>query len=232
MKLLVFSDIHGNSYALDTLLKKMNSLEYDKVVFCGDIFGYYYNQKEILQKLTNIENIIWLKGNHDEYFLNLYSNSSAKEYFIKNYGHSYDNLDSTYNKTDADLISSLSSHHILTTANCSIGIFHGTPDNPLEGRLYPNTVIGNPSVYHNFDIVILGHTHCRMVRLEGSTLIVNSGSLGQPRDGSGYSYSIIDTAYKSVIFGNVHFNKTLLYNQIDKYDPTLKKLKAVLERGM
>mgnify|MGYP004510922561 CR=1 FL=1 len=231
MNLLVFSDIHGNSYALDALLQKMSSLKYDKIIFCGDIFGYYYNQKDVIQKLIGLENLIWLKGNHDEYFLNLYSNSNIKEPFIENYGHSYDNLNVNYDISDIDIISNLPSHYVLTDTDCKIGIFHGTPDTPLEGRLYPNTIIENPSVYQDYDIVILGHTHCRMARLEGSTLIVNPGSLGQPRDGNGYGYAMIDTTCKSVIFKNVYFDESPLYNQIDKYDTNLTKLKAVLERG-
>ena len=230
MKLLVFSDIHGNSYALDAFLFKIHKLEFDKLIFCGDIFGYYYNQKDIIKKLTNLKNMIWIQGNHDNYFLHIYHDNIDPLYYIQNYGHSYQNIRSVYNDKDAAIIASHSSHNVILADGCRVGIFHGTPDDYLEGRLYPNTPINNRIAYQNFDIVVLGHTHCRMVRMEGSTLIVNPGSLGQPRDGSGYSYCIIDTECKNVTYDNVYFDKNLLYNQIDFYDPTLNKLKMVLER--
>ncbi len=231
MRLLIFSDIHGNSDALDALFDKMQDLEFDKIIFCGDIFGYYYNQKKIIEKLLTLKNLVWVNGNHDEYFLKLYRGDIDAQYYIENYGHSYDHIHSVYDDDDANIIASHSSQAVLDVGKCKIGIFHGTPDNQLEGRLYPNTAINNHKIYQKFDIVILGHTHCRMVRLDGSTLIINPGSLGQPRDGSGYGYCILDTNYMSVIFGNVQFDQTRLYGQIDQYDPELKKLKYVLERG-
>lgn len=230
MKLLVFSDIHGNSYALEAFFSKIETMEYDRLIFCGDIFGYYYNQRQILEKLSDRKDLIWLKGNHDEFFLNLYRGKAKKEYYIRQYGHSYDCLQERYREEDFALISSHSSSYLLQEQNCRIGIFHGTPEDSLNGRLYPDNSISNPSVYQDYDIVILGHTHCRMVRTEGSTLIVNPGSLGQPRDGSGYGFAVIDTGYKTVAFHNVIINQAALYRQIDKYDPDLKKLKEVLER--
>ena len=97
MKLVVFSDIHGNSYALDAFLKKIKTISYDYLVFCGDIFGYYYNQKEIIRKLSEMDGLIWLKGNHDAYFLEIYQRNVNAEYYIEQYGHSYDDIRKRYN---------------------------------------------------------------------------------------------------------------------------------------
>lgn len=230
MKLLVFSDIHGNSYALDAFFSKIGAMEYGVLIFCGDIFGYYYNQKQIIEKLSARKDLIWLKGNHDEYFLNLYRGNAEKEYYIRQYGHSYDHLQEHYEEQDFDLIASHPSSYLLQEENCRIGIFHGTPADSLNGRLYPDKPVLHPELYQNYDIVILGHTHCRMVRTEGATLIINSGSLGQPRDGRGYGFAAIDTALKTVVFHNVEIDQAALYSQIDQYDPGLKKLKDVLER--
>ncbi len=128
------------------------------------------------------------------------------------------------------MIEKLKSECVIRERGCKIGIFHGTPQDTLEGRLYPRDLIKEPQAYQQYDIVILGHTHCRMERFVGDTLVVNSGSLGQPRDGSGYGYAVIDTSDKTVRFENVTLDTTALYRQIDRYDPELKKLKSVLER--
>ena len=177
MRLVIFSDLHGNSLALDAFLKKIEKLSYDRLIFCGDIFGYYYNQKTIIRTLSAINGLIWLKGNHDAYFQRIYEG-----------------------KEDA------------------------------EGKLYPDKPVQNPEEYQKYDIVILGHTHCRMERMEGSTWIVNSGSLGQPRDGNGYGFAVMDTALRQVEFQTVEIDQPRLYAQINQYDPHLTKLKEVLER--
>jgi predicted phosphodiesterase len=42
------------------------------------------------------------------------------------------------------------------------------------------------------DFMFPGHTHCRMQRAVNGCRIVNSGSLGMPRDGKGRSYCLVD----------------------------------------
>ena len=41
MIIIAFSDVHGNSDALEVFLNEIKHEKYDKIVFCGDIFGYY-----------------------------------------------------------------------------------------------------------------------------------------------------------------------------------------------
>lgn len=236
MKLIIFSDIHGNSYALEAFIEEIKGITYDYVVFCGDIFGYYYNQKEIITQLAAMDRLIWLRGNHDTYFLKLFAEQNCErgreqlKYCIDHYGHCYEHLEERYSREEAALLAACPSKYILNTGECKIGIFHGTPEDSLEGRLYPDKPVLNPKLYHEFDIVILGHTHCRMKRWEKKTLVINSGSLGQPRDGNGYGYAELDTWTKEVTFHTVQINKNLLYQQIERFDPDLKKLKEVLER--
>lgn len=230
MRLILFSDIHGNSYALNAFIADIQGERYDYLIFCGDIFGYYYNQKATLVQLCSLQKLIWLKGNHDEYFLKLYKGEIGEQYYIDNYGHSYNQVQRYFNEDDFRLISKLNSKYILKTNHGNVGIFHGTPGNSLEGRLYPDNKIFDQEEYQAYDFVVLGHTHCRMIREIGDTLIVNPGSLGQPRDGRGYSYAILDTDTKAVVFKNVQFDTEALYQQIDIYDARLTKLKEVLMR--
>lgn len=229
MRLLVFSDIHGNALALDAFLNKIESERYDYAVFCGDIFGYYYDQKYIIKQLCAMERLVWIKGNHDAYFCKLYRGLEDEYTLTQKYGHSYENIKQRFAEDEYRLISSKKSSFFFETDNFQIGIFHGTPNNPLEGRLYPKDLL-NDNSFFQYDIVILGHTHFRQFRKQGSTMIVNPGSLGQPRDGNGFSYCLIDTERQSVEFKNVEIDISKLYQQIEKYDPYLIKLREVLER--
>lgn len=231
MKIIVFSDIHGNIYALDAFLNQIKNEQYDRIVFCGDIFGYYYNQKEVIKCLNQLDNLIWLRGNHDTYYLNISMGRESEAEYIAKYGHSYEDVRSKY-KNFFSTIEEKKEICELDVGGVRIGIFHGTPDNPSEGRLYPNNEIIDAKVYSKYNIVILGHTHCKMKRFCGNTMIVNPGSLGQPRDGQGYGYAVIDTKNKEVEFRNVKFDATDLYRQIDCFDKDLKKLKEVLEREL
>lgn len=230
MRLVIFSDLHGNSLALDAFLKKIEKISYDRLIFCGDIFGYYYNQKTIIRTLSAIDGLIWLKGNHDAYFQRLYEGKEDAAFYIRQYGHSYENIRNRFDRKEAAEIGKKQSKCILNAEGLKIGVFHGTPKDSLEGRLYPDKPLQNPEEYQKYDIVILGHTHCRMERFEGNTWIVNSGSLGQPRDGNGYGFAVMDTALRQVEFQTVEIDQKRLYAQIDQYDPHLTKLKEVLER--
>ena len=48
MILIVFSDIHGNVYALEKALKVMEQYNADEYIFLGDMAGYYYHQNECI----------------------------------------------------------------------------------------------------------------------------------------------------------------------------------------
>ena len=232
MKLLVFSDIHGNIYALDNFLKQIESFNYDRIIFLGDIFGYYYNQSEVIARLKEIPNLIWLKGNHDIYAIDIYCGRKKAKEYTENFGSSYDNLKARVRNEDIMRIDAMSCYKVLNDGERHIGLFHGTPCNPMEGRLYPKDMVTNPEFYTDYDIVILWHTHWRMCRFVYQTLVVNPGSLGQPRDGKGFSFAIIDTILKSVEFMEIVIDKSCLFKDIERNDPYLGKLKDVLERKL
>ena len=233
MRYVVFSDIHGNYIALKKMLEDIKDIPYDKLIFLGDVFGYYYNQKEVLNTLSGVRNLEWLLGNHDNYFINLISSGSIEylDNLVNKYGHSYEKCfrdDSL--QAYASMLKSLNSGKCLLDDNGIIGAFHGTPKDYLEGRLYPNDSIDGTSAYCRYDIILLGHTHFRMFRKCNESIIINPGSLGQPRDGCMYSYCILNTADRKVEFRDIQIDERLLLDQINTMDPSLVKLYEVLKR--
>ena len=232
MKLLVFSDIHGNIYTVERFLKQIEHLDYDRIIFLGDIFGYYYNQSEVIRRLKQIPNLIWLKGNHDVYAIDIYRGRKDAKKYVENYGSTYDNLRIRIRDEDISYIDFMPCYKLLNDSGERIGLFHGTPYNPLEGRQYPRDEVIYPELYADYDIVILGHTHWRMCRFVNQTLVINPGSLGQPRDGKGFTFAVVDTLLKNVEFIEFVVDKALLYEDIERNDPYLRKLKDVLERKL
>lgn len=230
MRLVIFSDIHGNQYAMQAFLEDIGDLCYDGIIFCGDVFGYYYGQEQVLGQLFAMRDLVWLKGNHDSYAVSAWRGESNVSDLVQKYGHSYENMFRFMDEPLVRKLDSLPERREIYAGEKRIGIFHGTPDDPLEGRLYPRDSVCDSSAYEPYDIVIMGHTHHRMIRRCGHTLLINPGSLGQQRDGRGCGYLLLDTEAEAWEFRNVAFSKDALYNEIDRYDPHMSKLKETLER--
>lgn len=208
MRICLFSDVHGNMDAFD----KMFSAERHNVdifIFAGDIFGYFYSQKEIIEKMQIIDNLIAIRGNHDDYFLNV----DDRRDLVERYGSSYElHLPKEMEKYLRELPNSRE----LELDSKKIGIFHGGPDDHLEQRIYPD--IARSVQDNKYDFIIIGHTHYRFVQRNGSLTIINPGSLGQPRDGKGFSYSILDTKSEDVIFKTVPVDTEKLLAEVAEKD--------------
>lgn len=229
MKIIFFSDIHGNGYAYDAFLKDIFQIEYDRIIFCGDIFGYYYQPLEILKSIRE-NNISAIKGNHEQLFLDMYRERKERQPVIERYGSSYKYALEHIDMEDVEYLESLDDHLILDIDGKMIGVYHGTPGNPLNGRLYPDTKVEPDDLYQRFDCVIIGHTHHKMVKKCGTTLILNPGSLGQQRDGKGCSYMILDTETLQYEFKIVSYPQELVGYEVDQYDGGRPDFKEVLFR--
>jgi predicted phosphodiesterase len=85
----------------------------------------------------------------------------------------------------------------------SLVMVHGSPWEPHNEYIYPNS----PALARLADIdanyVILGHTHYQMAERVGRTLVINPGSAGEARDARNafrLSYAVLDTDTDDVTF--------------------------------
>jgi diadenosine tetraphosphatase ApaH/serine/threonine PP2A family protein phosphatase len=65
MRIAIFSDVHGNLEALETVLASIIAANCDKVICLGDTVGYGPNPRECI-KLLRERKIPCILGNHDE----------------------------------------------------------------------------------------------------------------------------------------------------------------------
>ncbi len=67
MKIVVFSDFHGNIDAVRKAVEIARNLRPDKVVICGDIFGgWFCRQEDIASELKRFDATLYLiRGNND-----------------------------------------------------------------------------------------------------------------------------------------------------------------------
>jgi serine/threonine protein phosphatase 1 len=68
MKTYVIGDIHGGLLALQQVLKAVNfDYEKDKLIALGDVTDGWPDVAESIEELLKIKNLVYLKGNHDEW---------------------------------------------------------------------------------------------------------------------------------------------------------------------
>ncbi|ARJ39631.1 hypothetical protein SporoP8_12550 [Sporosarcina ureae] len=231
MKVCFFSDIHGNLYAFEEFLRQSDQLEIDQYIFCGDVFGYYYDQNAILSKLRSMKNLHAVKGNHDQYYLDYCLAEEDEDQLVKKYGNSYKGIMSRISADNQVFIENMPDSLILEMEGKRMGVFHGSVSDPINGRVYPDTTLLEADGYETFDYVIHGHTHYRMVRNLQSTTVINPGSIGQPRDTNGFSFATLTLPNGTVEFQEILWDRQLLIRDIETYDAGNQKLIDILFRN-
>lgn len=232
MRILIFSDIHGNYNSFKTFLKSLENKNYDIVIFCGDIIGYYYEHNKIfklIKKKFFLKKFYFLRGNHDQLFLDIYNNKiKVNKKIVEKYGIVYDKITKKSKKLYKYL--NLTKKKIeIKILEKKILICHGGPNLNLGEYIYPDS---NLNKYKDlkYNYIILGNTHYKMDRVENKIRFINPGSLGQPRDGNKPSYVILDLEYEKVEFYTINYNIEQLKRTINKKKELNKYLYNILNR--
>lgn len=231
MRYVIFSDIHGNGLAFDSFVDHLGAIVYDRAVCLGDFIGYYYDSARIIDYCA-YHKILCLLGNHDSYFLRAMDGDLGFDTLVAKYGHSYILARDTLSAAAVSFLRSLRpSFYVSEPGGKNILFCHGSPLDPLEGRVYPDSDLNAfVTTVAGLDYVVCGHTHHKMVRRTGETLFLNPGSLGQQRDGRGCSYLVLDTASGEHGFNVVTYDIAQLERRIDALDGGNERFKAVLRR--
>ena len=212
MRICIFADIHGNIDALEKMLD-CETGETDLFIFAGDIWGYFYGQKEIIDIFMSMPNLVAIKGNHEKFYLS----GKKMEKLTDKYGSSY-KIHLTNNQQR--YIEKLPNKVELIIKGKHIGVFHGGPYDYLEQRLYPDSLAYIDQIIKefNYDYLILGHTHYQVFYKTKGTIVINPGSLGQPRDGKGFSYCLLNTETGSCTYKNVDIEISKLLKLVEEKD--------------
>ncbi|WP_404284848.1 metallophosphoesterase family protein [Exiguobacterium aurantiacum] len=217
MKLAVLSDIHGNHYTFFKAIEVIEAIKVDYIFFCGDICGYYYGQNEIIEYMRNKENIVSVLGNHDKLFLD-YLNEIGKSDLNRS-NRSFDLLNRSISKENLNYLKSLPHERSLIVNDLKIGLFHGSPWDPINEYCYPDYNFEKYKTLE-YDYIFQGHTHYKMFKRVNNIKIINPGSLGQPRDKGYPSFVIIDTTCDEIEFFDVQFDIEKLISEVKKNEDT------------
>ncbi len=189
MKLLVFTDLHGNMNCFDKLQKKAKNV--DAILCAGDFTIFGNNQQKILKKIASLDKKIYLiHGNHE---LVKEVNEDCKKYdnirfmhrkifrlgevTIFGYGgggFSYD--DPQFEKFIESNKDKFSKKNILLS--------HQPPYNTIIDDVVEGQHTGSRSMkkyVRKFSLVVSGHIHETFdkQKIIGKTLIINPGPNGK-----------------------------------------------------
>jgi predicted phosphodiesterase len=173
MRIALISDVHGNSVALDACLRVLDRHGVEERYFLGDVVGYLPAGRECVERLDRVACQL---GNHDAMLLGELPLSPARNEVYR--------LDRARDKADAAMMATLGSwphRREITFAGRTILLVHGSPSEPLEGYVYPDSDLSGFADL-TYDAVFMGHTHRPFLTRVGATLIANVGSVGLPRD--------------------------------------------------
>jgi len=228
--LALISDIHGNLQALEAILGRIEAMGIEEVVCLGDVVGYGADPNACLDRVRSVCTRV-IMGNHDAAAVGMtsveYFNSAARTAALWTGGQlSEENkayLRSLPYGADFD----------------RFRIVHATPDDPPAWKY----LLTADSALLQFDyfsgsLLFYGHTHVPLtfdlseagdiavseeyeLRLEeGHRYIINTGSVGQPRDG--------DPRAAFAVFDREKLRVTILR---EKYDIELAQ-RAILAAGL
>ena len=227
MRTAIISDIHGNLEALNAVLEAIFEQKTDQIVCLGDTLGYGPNPAECVDLVA--EHCAWsLLGNHDYGALYEPTNFNAAAEQAAYWTRAQ--FDSEQDKEIAarrwEFLGSL---RVRTQMNDFLAV-HGTPRRPINEYLFPDDAINSPvKMKQIFERIekhsMSGHTHVPGIftsepefyppdELDYSfnykdedKIIINPGSVGQPRDlDKRSSYAILDDEKCTVDFFRIEYD--------------------------
>ena len=194
----ILSDIHGNLEALQAVLADIADRGIETIYCLGDVIGYGPNPRECLDLAKDFQ--ICLLGNHDQGALfdpEGFSSGAERAIFWTRV-----QLEDSSDARNLERIQFLAG--LPRTVHESPYFFvHGSVRAPLNEYVFPEDIYNERKIQKIFSMVpqycFQGHTHvpgvftsdCRFIRptdLAGSyefpdeKIMVNVGSVGQPRD--------------------------------------------------
>jgi diadenosine tetraphosphatase ApaH/serine/threonine PP2A family protein phosphatase len=207
----LISDIHGNLEALEAVLADIQTQDVQEVFCLGDVIGYGPNPCECIDLVMEHTRVCIL-GNHDQgaLFDPDGFNIGAEKAIFWTREQLENPRDRTANEKRWDFLSTLPRTH----RQGDFLFVHGSPRNPLAEYIFPEDIYNHRKMERQFQLVekycFQGHTHVPGVFTEGfqfyspedvgheytlgeGKVLVNVGSVGQPRDGDPRAcYSILE----------------------------------------
>jgi len=209
MKLGIISDVHSNLIALKKVLSELKDVE--MIIHAGDIVGYNPYPNEVV-KVFREKNIFSILGNHDLAVItgdtsNLNPVAAETVRWTRN----------VLSNENMEFLKMLKKREKIKIDGKDIVIIHASPWDD-DGYVYENSLSKSFLDEVNAEILVYGHTHVPCLKKVGNGIIINPGSVGQPRDGNPKaSFAVLDTDKKSVDIKRTDYDIKAVTQKIMEY---------------
>jgi putative phosphoesterase len=231
VKLGLLGDVHGNDRALSAVLKAASKAKVDKLLVTGDLVGYYFSPSQVLNLLNDWDCYI-VSGNHEVMLARSRSNPDYLAEVSKRYGTGLQVALEQLDTQQLDRLCGLPHPLELDFDGVRILLCHGSPWD-LNHYIYPDSAESAMEFAElvKYDLIVTGHTHYPMLFDETECILVNPGSVGQPRDRIlGACWALFDTESRCVELHREEYDSSELVRECQFRHPELPFLSEVLTR--
>jgi putative phosphoesterase len=194
----ILSDIHANLTALGAVLADMPKV--DRLLFLGDAVGYYAQPNEVCDRLREVDALA-IRGNHDAYVTGAMKPDPAKSTAYR-----IDWTRQALTKANLEWLSSLGAEERLTIDSVTLIMRHASPWDE-QTYLYPDSPALQSIDLAGNELLCVGHTHWPMSYPAGAGVVINPGSVGQPRDWNpDAAYAILSLPDRNIQFCRVPYD--------------------------
>ena len=217
MRIAVVSDVHANLLALEAVLGAIGSV--DAIWHLGDIVGYGPEPQAVMDRLRGA-GAIGVRGNHDD----AAGGSDSIEQFNPDGRRAMEWTRSRISERARIYLAGLPERRV--PDGSPFTLVHGSPRDPIWEYLVSTSMAQSNLAAFETPYCLVGHTHVPVVfreqrgkmqstrvhdgdvlELDARRLIVNPGSVGQPRDHDPRSsYLTIDTEAARVTWHRVAYD--------------------------
>ena len=219
MRVAVFSDIHSNLEALESVLEYNSRQKIDRYVCLGDVVGYGASPNECIEVLRSLPDCLCLLGNHDAAVLGVHVNMNREAWKVIHW---------TRERLTLSGLKYLMAMEDLVKWG-DVFFCHSNPYRPRSWHyIVERSIISSSFARSKAKLLFIGHTHvpvvitrknffCVYIRSSQHPMVVpvaevnrqifNCGSVGQPRDGDPRaSYLVYDDRKRVIEFHRVAYD--------------------------
>lgn len=242
LRYAILSDIHGNMFALEEVMKDVNNHGIEKIILLGDLIDYGMQSNEVVSYVRDVLGsrvICSIWGNHENAIMTGDYRHFSSERGVQSAKHTASVL-TEESREYLNTVPEKSGRKEFTLDGFRVLAVHGSLNDSYWKSIFPDNVNGD---YHDYDIVLSGHSHYPhmfqkfydtddpQMRNKKAVFFINPGSVGQPRNHNpNAQYAILDTDTMSVDMRSVPYpvEKTM-----QKYDVSVDEFyRERLEYGI
>jgi putative phosphoesterase len=200
MKVGVLSDIHGNKVALDAVLDDMPPV--DRLLCAGDVVGYNPWPAACVEFIRE-RSVPTVMGNHDR------ATAGSGTFGFNSMAGA--GVEYAREQLSEKQIAFLAARQEFDDR---VRIVHGHPNDP-DRYTYPAQF--GPELLGEESVLVMGHTHVQAHEIYGDGIVMNPGSVGQPRDGDPRAaYAVLDLDAMDVTEHRVEYDIERVQEAVQK----------------